>query len=188
MFDASRPEPAAKRRTQMTTLFRTVTTTEENSWRRGLLRLGGAGSAAALALGLIGSYVASGQVSPLQIMGLAQGYSPDKGVQLHIDGPTDALQALLVFQPGAATGWHKHPGPVVVVIKSGALTETHRNGCVTVHPAGSVFFEKADEIHNAANETTGVAEVYATFLSPAGSQPLIPQAHPGKTCHHDGNE
>ena len=99
-----------------------------------------------------------------------------------MNGPVDALQALLVFQPGGETGWHIHPGPVVVVVKSGALTETHANGCITVHPQGSVFFETAGEVHNATNHTGVVAEVYATFLSPAGSQPLIPVANPGRVC------
>ena len=115
----------------MTTIFRTVTTTKEHSRWRSVLRLGGAASAAALALSLIGSSGARGQVTPLQI----------------------------------------------------ALTETHSNGCVTVHPAGSVFFETKGEIHNAANQTAGVAEVYATFLSPAGAQPLIPEPNPGGVCH-----
>jgi quercetin dioxygenase-like cupin family protein len=150
----------------MTPLFRTVTTT----------------TAVALALGLIGSYALRGQLSGVQIIPLAQGYSPDNNVILHLKGPSDALQAQLLFQPGGETGWHYHPGPVAVVVKSGALTETHSDGCVTVHPAGSVFFEKADEVHNAANQTGGVTEVYATFLSPAGAPPLIPTANPGGVC------
>jgi quercetin dioxygenase-like cupin family protein len=167
----------------MTPLFRTVTTTKEHSRRRSLLKLGGAASVAALALGLIGSYTARGQVTPLQIMALALGSSNENTTNLHVKGPSDVLQTLLVFQPGAATGWHTHPGPVVVVVKSGALTETHSNGCVTVHPAGSAFFEMKDEVHNAANQTSGVSEVYATFLSPAGAQPLIPASDPGGVCH-----
>jgi hypothetical protein len=73
---------------------------------------------------------------------------------------------------------------VVVVIKSGALTETRSDGCVIVHPAGSVFFEKKDDVHNAYNQTGVVTEVYATFLFPAGTQPLIPTANPGRVCHH----
>ena len=152
----------------MTTLFRTVTTT----------------TAVALAVGLVGSYALRGQPSGLQIIPLAQGYSPDNNVILHWKGPSDALQTQLLFQPGGETGWHYHPGPVVVVVKSGALTETHSNGCVTVHPAGSVFFEMPDEVHNAANQTSGVTEVYATFLSPTGTQPLIPTANPGGVCNH----
>lgn len=166
----------------MTTLFTTVTTTKEHSRRQSLLRLGGVALAAALVLGLIGSGGARGQVNPLQIMPLAQGSSPEKNVTLHVHGPSDVLQALLVFQPGAETGWHIHPGPVAVVVKSGALTETHSNGCTTVHPAGSVFFERAGEVHNATNKTGGVAEVFATFFSPEGAQPLIPVSNPGKVC------
>jgi quercetin dioxygenase-like cupin family protein len=158
---------------------------KEYSRRRRLLRLSGVASVAALALGLIGSYAARGQVPPLQIIVLAQGSSNGTPVNLHVDGSNDVLQTDLVFQQGAETGWHYHPGPVVVVIKSGALTEIHSDGCVTVHPAGSVFFEEKDVVHNAVNQTGGVTEVYATFLSPAGAQPLIPAANPGRTCRQE---
>ena len=148
---------------------------------------------AALVLGLIASVNARAQeVSPLQIIPQAQGSTTDKTGNIRVNGPSDVLQALLVFQPFAETGWHKHPGPVVVVVKSGAITETHANGCITVHPAGSVFFEKADEVHNATNQTGGVTELFATFLSPAGLQPLIPVPDPGRACHrgddHDRDE
>jgi len=161
-----------------------MTSANGQSRRRGLLTLGGAAAVAALALGLFGSHVARGDVSPLQIIGLALGSNDEEAVNLHVKGPSDVLQTELVFQAGAETGWHSHPGPVVVVVKSGALTETHSNGCVTVHPAGSAFFETKGEIHNATNQTGGVTEVYAVFLSPAGAQPLIPQTNPGGVCNH----
>jgi quercetin dioxygenase-like cupin family protein len=128
---------------------------------------------------------ALGQLAGLQIIPLAEGYSPDNNVILHVKGPSDALQADLIFQPGGTAGWHTHPGPVVVVIKSGALTEIHSDGCTTVHPAGSAFFEDANVVHNVVNQTGGVTEVYATFIFPTGSQPLIPAADPGRVC---GNE
>jgi quercetin dioxygenase-like cupin family protein len=175
----------------MTTLFgkgfKTMTSANEHSRRRGLLTLGGAAAVGALVLGLFGTHVARGQVStvsPLQINALAIGSNDEEAVNLHVKGPSDVLQTQLVFQPGAETGWHTHPGPVVVVIKSGALTETHSNGCVTVHPAGSAFFETKGEIHNASNQTSGVTEVYAVFLSPAGAQPLVPATNPGGVCNH----
>lgn len=171
----------------MTTLFTTVTTIKEHSRRRILWGLGGTASAAALVLGLVGSGGARGQGVPLQITALAQGHISERHVSMRMNGPGDVLQALLVFQPGADTGWHIHPGPVVVVVKSGALTETHANGCTTEHPAGSVFFESAGEVHNATNRTAGVAEVYATFLSPSGAQPLIPVPNPGGVCRPEDN-
>ena len=126
--------------------------------------------------------VAFSQVSPLQIIPLAQGFNPENNAILHMKGATDVLQADLIFQPGGTAGWHIHPGPLVVVIKAGALTEIHSNGCMTVHPAGSAFFESPDEVHNVVNNTSVVTEVLATFLSPTGTQPLIPVPDPGHVC------
>jgi len=150
--------------------------------RHPLLWFGVAASAAMLTLSLTDLGHLHAQTSPLQIIPQAQGQSEDKHVNLHVNGPSDTLVAKLVFQPGAETGWHIHPGPVIVVVKSGALTETHSNGCTTVHPTGSVFFESAGEVHNATNQTHEVTEVYATFMSPTGAQPLIPVPDPGQFC------
>ena len=135
-----------------------------------------------LGAGVLLAVVAFSQVAPLQINPLALGTSPEHNVILHMKGPTDVLEADLVFPAGSSAGWHIHPGPVVVVIKSGKLTEIHSDGCMTVHEAGSAFFENPGEVHNVVNQTSGVTEVYATFLSPSGSQPLIPVANPGNTC------
>ena len=172
----------------MTKRFTTITTTTDRSRRRSALRLGGAASAAAIALSLTALGHLHGQTAPLQIIPQAQGHSTEKHVNLHVNGPSDTLVAKLTFQPGAETGWHIHPGPVVVVVTSGALTETHSNGCTTLHPTGSVFFESAGEVHNATNRTNGVAEVFATFLSPTGAQPLIPVPDPGRACRTDGDQ
>ena len=171
----------------MTKRFTAVPTTTDRSLRRRILGLGVAASAAVLALSLTDLGNLYAQTAPLQIIPQAQGHSDEKHVNLHVNGPSDTLQARLVFQPGAETGWHIHPGPVVVVVKSGALVETHSDGCTTLHPTGSVFFESAGEVHNATNRTNGVAEVYATFLSPAGAQPLIPVPDPGRVCRSNGN-
>ena len=171
----------------MLTIFKTTTTTKEHARRRNELMPGTAMAAALAVMGLIGTGSARGQVSPLQIIALAQGATTEKVHNLHVNGPSDVLQALLVFQPGAETGWHIHPGPVVVVVKSGALTETHSNGCTTVHPTGSVFFESAGEVHNATNRTNGVAEVFATFMSPSGAPPLISVPDPKRVCRAEGD-
>jgi quercetin dioxygenase-like cupin family protein len=138
---------------------------------------------AVFVLTVISARATHGQTTGLEINSLAQGYSLDHEVKLHAKGPSDVLQSLLVFQPGGDTGWHIHPGPVVVVVKNGALTEYHSDGSVTVHPAGSVFFEEKDEVHRAVNETGTVVEVYATFISPSGTQPLIPVPAPTPGNH-----
>ncbi len=143
----------------------------------------------ALAVAVAGTFVsvrtALADPSGLDIIPLAQGFSTQHEVHLHAKGPNDILQAKLVFQPGGDTGWHIHPGPVIVVVKSGALTEIHKNGCVSVHPAGSVFFESADEVHRAFNQTGQTTEVYVTFISPAGAPPLQPVGDPGGVCRSE---
>lgn len=146
---------------------------------------GGRSKAELLAALVLCVYVpahALGQTYGLQIVPLALGSSSDTNVTLQVGGPNDVLQTELIFQPGGGTGWHIHPGPVVVVIKSGTLAEIHSDGCTSVHPAGSVFFEEANVVHNAVNETGSVTDVYATFLSPSGAQPLIPVPDPGAAC------
>jgi quercetin dioxygenase-like cupin family protein len=145
--------------------------------RLGLRALAATAMVAALAFSQV-------TVTPLQIIPLADGHSTDNNVILHMKGQTDVLQADLIFQPGGTTGWHIHPGPVVVIIKSGALTEIHSNGCMTVHAMGSAFFEQPDEVHNVVNQTGSVTEVLATFLSPVGTQPLIPATDPGGVCRN----
>jgi len=152
--------------------------------RPGKLKRYGIGLALTLVLAgsLIAVRTAAADPTGLEIIPLAQGSSTEHQIRIHATGPNDILQARLVFQPGGDTGWHTHPGPVIVVVNSGALTETHRNGCITVHPAGSVFFESAGEVHRATNQTGGVTEVFATFISPAGAPPLQPAGDPGGSC------
>jgi quercetin dioxygenase-like cupin family protein len=94
------------------------------------------------------------QAPPLTFELLAGGFSPDHRVHINAKGPSDILQTKIVVQPGGDTGWHTHPGPVIVVVKTGAATEFHSNGCVSVHPAGSVFFESEGEVHKVINETS----------------------------------
>ena len=60
----------------------------------------------------------------------------------------DTSTQTLTFAPGAATGWHTHPGPVVVIVQSGTLSlwdsvdctrETYTAGQAVIVPGGSVF-------------------------------------------------
>jgi quercetin dioxygenase-like cupin family protein len=125
--------------------------------------------------------------APLGFELLAAGRSAER-IRLNEKAPSDVLQTKLVFQPGADTGWHTHPGPVIVVVKTGAVTEFHSNGCVSVHPAGSVFFEEPGEVHRAVNQTGQVGEAYATFILPPGTQPLEPATAPGTRMCPSSNE
>ncbi len=87
------------------------------------------------------------------------------------------------FDPGGHTGWHSHPGPVVVLVRSGALTYYQGSGpCVgQVYPAGTAFVDSGNGLaHIARNEsgvTTETSVVY--FGVPEGEAPRIDEPAPG---------
>jgi quercetin dioxygenase-like cupin family protein len=41
---------------------------------------------------------------------------------LHVFNAQDTVVQQIVFGPGGHTGWHSHPGPVVVLVAEGELT------------------------------------------------------------------
>lgn len=78
----------------------------------------------------------------------------------------------LTFAPGAYTGWHHHPGVVVVAVESGSLTITHSNcSDSTTYSAGDVFVEGSDESHEARSPEGAV--IYVTYVVPHTS-PIVP--------------
>jgi quercetin dioxygenase-like cupin family protein len=87
------------------------------------------------------------------------------------------------FEPGGSTGWHSHPGPVVVLVRSGALTYYRGSGpCVgRVYRAGTAFVDSGDgRAHIARNEsdvTTETSVVY--FGGPEGGSPRTDELSPG---------
>ena len=92
-------------------------------------------------------------------------------VKFQTKGPTDVRVQRLDFAAGAYSGWHHHPGMVIVAVQSGAVTLTHAD-CSSVTygpglPAGSVFVESGDEPAQASSATG--ATVYATYVAPDGA-------------------
>ena len=77
--------------------------------------------------------------------------------------------------PGANSGWHSHPGGVIVVVDSGQITtyrvarnddgeEGGRSGCITnTYTAGMAFIERPGELLIAVNNGTTSTTIYATF-------------------------
>jgi quercetin dioxygenase-like cupin family protein len=95
---------------------------------------------------------------------------------------TDILVTNLAVAPGGHSGWHSHPGPVLVVVKTGAMTLYHANDRTCTgerHPAGTVFIERAGVVHVARNEGTVEATMVASSFLPAGGPGRIDAAAPG---------
>ena len=126
-----------------------------------------AGSGAALAtpgLGILGVVQARGtDVDELNI-------HSDAGIKLKTRGPVDFVTQQITIAPGGTTGWHSHPGPVLVTVKAGALTLVYADdpSCEgRVYTAGQSFVDRGDEaVHTALNRGTTPVELWATYLVP----------------------
>jgi quercetin dioxygenase-like cupin family protein len=123
---------------------------------------------------------------------LAQGNVDDIGLniktgdwKLKVD--TKGASTLAVTEnrvaPGGHFGWHSHPGPSLVIVKSG--TSTFYRGddpdCTPqVHSAGAAYVDPGGVVHTARNEsTTEELVLLVTRLMPAGAPPRIDEDDPG---------
>lgn len=84
----------------------------------------------------------------------------------------------ITIGPGGTTGWHSHPGPVVVVVKQGTLTYVRAVGdqCVdTAYGAGTAFVDPGQgHAHTAFNLGGDNLVLIATYFDvPVGGSPRI---------------
>ena len=95
-------------------------------------------------------------------------YNHDR-IKFQTKDPTKVRVQKLTFTPGSFTGWHHHPGTVIVSVQSGFVTHVEAADCSAKvygpgSPNGSVFTEGSDEAHQATSQ--GGATVYVTYVSP----------------------
>lgn len=94
----------------------------------------------------------------------------------------DIVVTELSFAPGGFTGWHSHPGKVIVGVARGEVTLYRGNdpSCAgTTYKAGDVWIEHPGIVHDARNEGTTAAVVNATYLGVAvGGSFRIDEAQP----------
>ena len=84
--------------------------------------------------------------------------------------------------PGAYFGWHSHPGPSLVIVKSGISTFYRGDdpSCTPeVHPAGTAYVDPGGVVHTARNEGTEELVLLVTRLIPSGAAPRIDEPDPG---------
>ena len=83
--------------------------------------------------------------------------------------------------PGGTFGWHSHPGPSIVVVKTGQLTLYLADdpSCTgRVVSAGSGFIDNGGDVHVVRNEGSVETIVYVTSLVPEGFGRRIDEAAP----------
>jgi quercetin dioxygenase-like cupin family protein len=103
---------------------------------------------------------------------------------IHVGQSQDTVMQQIVIAPGGHTGWHSHPGPVVVVITAGAMTfyDGDDPACTPrVYTAGQAFVDSGQgHVHIARNEQNENLVLWATYFDvPVGGGFRIDAADPG---------
>ena len=102
--------------------------------------------------------------------------------QLSTKGPSDLEVLQNTIAPGGTFGWHSHPGPSLVIVKSGTATFYLANDPTCkphVVEAGSGFVDRGGDIHVLRNEGTVDLVTIVASLIPAGASRRIDEASPG---------
>lgn len=156
-------------------------------------------SAAGLVLVFAGSAMGTGSSGIISGPILARGSfvgDVDVKFKLQRDGHTVVANAPsggevvvqeITIAPGGTTGWHSHPGPVVVVVKAGTLTfvrDADGECTSTPYGMGSAFVDSGQgHAHTAYNLGSDNLIIVATYFDvPAGTSPRIDVATVPAAC------
>lgn len=108
----------------------------------------------------------------------------NNGVEVQRDRSADHAVVGLTFPPGSSTGWHKHPGVVLVTVASGSIQHIDSDCERETFQAGDGFYEEGG-VHLARNLGDKDAVVYATWILPTRTPAdglTIPKDAP-EGCH-----
>jgi quercetin dioxygenase-like cupin family protein len=103
---------------------------------------------------------------------------------LHAPELLETVMQQIVIGPGGSTGWHSHPGPVVVLIKSGELTfySSEDPTCTPrTYSAGQAFIDRGQgHVHLARNLGSQNVELWVTYFDvPVGGAFRLDAPSPG---------
>lgn len=109
--------------------------------------------------------------------------SPEHQVRLSTKGPSDVHVTINTVQQGGHSGWHTHPGPSLVVVKSGVAT-VYDGDDPTCTPriieAGGSFTDPGGGHVHLVRNANSVTLVLAAFqIVPAGVPRRIDAPDPG---------
>ena len=101
-------------------------------------------------------------------------------------GLTDGYVVENDLQPGQTTGWHSHPGPSLIFVVTGSVTnyESDQPKCAGVtYAAGTTFVDAGGtDVHELVNQGSTPAETIAVQFIPQGQPRRIDEPVPSN-CH-----
>ena len=134
-------------------------------------------------VGFVGTTVATGRLEEFNVFNqlVQQGAAPWLSLQL-TKGPSDLYVQNNVWQPGANTGWHSHPGHSLIVVTAGTLADYESDDPTCTPKYYTVGQAFADEggthVHNIRNETGQLATNIAVQVIPAGASRRVDAPQP----------
>jgi quercetin dioxygenase-like cupin family protein len=96
---------------------------------------------------------------------------------LKTDGASDFYFQDLVVGPGGYTGWHSHPGVLMIALKEGSVDWYDANCVKHTYSAGQSFTESS-ESHNVFNAGTVNAHLLISYIVKHGAPRRIDNAQP----------
>jgi quercetin dioxygenase-like cupin family protein len=109
--------------------------------------------------------------------------SPTHQVRLSTKGPSDVHVTINTVAPGGHSGWHTHPGPSFVVVKSGTVTVYDGDDptCTgrVIEQGGWFTDPGGGHVHLVRNETPVNLVLAAFQVVPAGEMRRIDAPNPG---------
>lgn len=153
--------------------------------------IGGTAFLAGFAVLIVAATALATSSTGVTSIAIAQGGVEDIDVKVKtgnwkVDIETKSASTLAVSEnrvaPGGDFGWHSHPGPSLVIVKSGVSTFYRGDDpdCTPqVHIAGTAYVDPGGVVHIARNEGTQELVLLVTRLTPAGAAPRIDEAAPG---------
>ena len=147
-----------------------------------VLALGAAGAAvyagdvmATPPSGFNGTVLGPAPLGPLDVKVHATTPQPWR-IKLRTHGLSDMYVADNLIDPGGTSGWHRHPGPSLIYVKAGTVTnyESSDPRCRGhSYGAGSAFVDSGTDVHMLRNSGSVEAETIAFQLVPRGAMRRI---------------
>ena len=121
--------------------------------------------------------------APGPLHSVAKGEAAD-GSKWHLQLKTTGARSDFVVQdvalaPGGYSGWHSHPGPVLITVKEGTASWYDADCVLQTYTAGMAFIEDAEAIHNVRNESaTQTLRLVNTYIVPTGVATRVDESAP----------
>ena len=126
--------------------------------------------------------IASGRFDQIEVNAETDSYE----LELRTKGLSDVHVVRNTFDPGGHSGWHSHPGPSLITVTSGTITNYDGDDptCTPhVYSAGMGFIDQGgSHVHLIRNEGSAPAVTVAVQLLPAGASRRIDVTPPPVDC------